>query len=212
MGRSYKLQNGGRGNDRQTRKKVSMEIMLKKTEGYVFNICLYHVSLKAFITNLEVVITISTNSLPTTYRQITNRRPTVGRQLADRSLPLWKNLSADSWPTVGGGELFFTFTAVLMGISPLKNAMKLLYLNELQEQSKGLCKKKDNPSVLRAGSQCYDPLVSFNWAKLLSGWKVRAPDVLDVATAIAVPDNNCLSQPRKTDAVVPPCVPLSVLF
>ena len=197
--------------------------MLKKTEGYVFNICLYHVSLKAFITNLEVVITISTNSLPTTYRQITNRRPTVGRQLADRSLPLWKNLSADrrltvgrlsadSWPTVGGGELFFTFTAVLMGISPLKNAMKLLYLNELQEQSKGLCKKKDNPSVLRAGSQCYDPLVSFNWAKLLSGWKERAPDVLDVATAIAVPDNNCLSQPRKADAVVPPCVPLSVLF
>ena len=126
MGRSYKLQNGGRGNDRRTRKKVSMEIMLKKTEGYVFNIYLYHVSLKAFITNLEVVITISTESLPTTYRQITNRQP------ANRSLPLWKNLSADSWPsvgrlsavcrpsvgrlsanswpTVGGGELFFTFT------------------------------------------------------------------------------------------------------
>ena len=197
--------------------------MLKKTEGYVFNICLYHVSLKAFITNLEVVITISTDSLPTTYRQITNRRPTVGRQivttvekLVGRQLavcrPTVGRLSADSWPTVGGGELFFTFTAVLMGISPLKNAMKLLYLNELQEQSKGLCKKKDNPSVLRAGSQCYDPLVSFNWAKLLSGWKERAPDVLDVATAIAVPDNNCLSQPRKADAVVPPCVPLSVLF
>ena len=66
---------------RKTRKKVSMEIMLKKIEGYVFNIYLYHVSLKAFITNLEVVITISTDSLPTTYRQITNRRPTVGRQI-----------------------------------------------------------------------------------------------------------------------------------
>ena len=102
MGRSYKLQNGGRGNDRRTRKKVSMEIMLKKIEGYVFNIYLYHVSLKAFITNLEVVITISTDSLPTTYRQITNRRPTVGR------------LSADSWPTVAGGELFFTFTHLTM--------------------------------------------------------------------------------------------------
>ena len=197
--------------------------MLKKIEGYVFNIYLYHVSLKAFITNLEVVITISTDSLPTTYRQITNRRPTVGRQivttvekLVGRQLAVCQStvgrLSADSWPTVGGGELFFTFTAVLMGISPLKNAMKLLYLNELQKQSKGLCKKKDNPSVFRAGSQCYDPLVSFNWAKLLSGWKERAPDVLDVATAIAVPDNNCLSQPRKADAVVPPCVPLSVLF
>ena len=166
---------------------------------------------------------MSSQFQPTVYRQLTDRLPTDGQQLADRSLPLWKNLSADrrltvgrlsadSWPTVGGGELFFTFTAVLMGISPLQNAMKLLYLNELQEQSKGLCKKKDNPSVLRAGSQCYDPLVSFNWAKLLSGWKERAPDVLDVATAIAVPDNNCLSQPRKADAVVPPCVPLSVLF
>ena len=75
---------------RKTRKKVSMEIMLKKIEGYVFNIYLYHVSLKAFITNLEVVITISTDSLPTDYQQT-----------ADRSLPLWKNLSADSWPSVG---------------------------------------------------------------------------------------------------------------
>ena len=98
-----------------------MEIMLKKIEGYVFNIYLYHVSLKAFITNLEVVITISTDSLPTTYRQITNRRPTVGRQivttvekLVGRQLavcrPTVGRLSADSWPTVGGGELFFTFT------------------------------------------------------------------------------------------------------
>ena len=132
MGRSYKLQNGGRGNDRRTRKKVSMEIMLKKIEGYVFNIYLYHVSLKAFITNLEVVITISTDSLPTTYRQITNRRPTVGRQSADSRptdryhcgktcrptvgrlsadcQPTIGQLSANSWPTVGGGELFFTFT------------------------------------------------------------------------------------------------------
>ena len=75
-----------------------------------------------------------------------------------------------------------------------------------------MCKKKDNPSVLRAGSQCYDPLVSFNWAKLLTEWKERAPDVLDVATAIAVPENNCLSQPRK-DAVVPPlCTAVSTLL
>ena len=87
-----------------------MEIMLKKTEGYVFNICLYHVSLKAFITNLEVVITISTDSLPTTYRQITNRQPTVGRQIVTTVEKLVGRQMADSWPTVGGGELFFTFT------------------------------------------------------------------------------------------------------
>ena len=76
----------------------------------MFNISLYHVRLKAFITNLEVVITISTDSLPTTYRQITNRRPTVGRQIVTVLEKPVGRLSADSWPTVGGGELFFTFT------------------------------------------------------------------------------------------------------
>ena len=78
-----------------------MEIMLKKTEGYVFNICLYHVSLKAFITNLEVVITISTNSLPTTYRQITNRRPTVGRQIVTTVEKLVGRQTANCQPSVG---------------------------------------------------------------------------------------------------------------
>ena len=33
----------------------------------------------------------------------------------------------------------------LMSIRPLKNAFKLLYLKELQEQSKRLCKIKENP-------------------------------------------------------------------
>ena len=73
-----------------------MEIMLKKIEGYVFNIYL----LKAFITNLEVVITISTDSLPTTYRQITNRRPTVGRQIVTTVEKLVGRQTADSWPSV----------------------------------------------------------------------------------------------------------------
>ena len=96
-----KLQNGRRVNDRRTRKKVSMEIMLKKIEGYVFNISLYHVRLKAFITNLEVVITISTDSLPTTYRQITNGRPTVGRQIVTTVEKSVGRQTVDSWPSVG---------------------------------------------------------------------------------------------------------------
>ena len=78
-----------------------MEIMLKKIEGYVFNIYLYHVSLKAFITNLEVVITISTDSLPTTYRQITNRRPTVGRQIVTTVEKLVGRQLAVCRPSVG---------------------------------------------------------------------------------------------------------------
>lgn len=49
--------------------------------------------------------------------------------------------------------------------------------------------------------------------KLLTKWKERAPEVLDVATAIAVPENNCLSQPRKADAVVPSlCTAVSTLL
>ena len=71
--------------------------MLKKIEGYVFNVYL----LEAFITNLEVVITISTDSLPTTYRQITNRRPTVGRQIVTTVEKLVGRQTADSWPSVG---------------------------------------------------------------------------------------------------------------
>ena len=71
--------------------------MLKKIEGYVFNIYL----LKAFITNLEVVLTISTDSLPTTYRQITNRRPTVGRQIVTTVEKLVGRQLAVCRPTVG---------------------------------------------------------------------------------------------------------------
>ena len=100
----------------------------------------------------------------------------------------------------------------LMSIPPLKNAFKLLYLKELQEQSKGLCKIKENPSILRAGSKSYQELASFKWAKLLLEWEERAPDVLDAVTAVAVPDN-AFSQPQKADALIPPiCTALSTLF
>ena len=73
------------------------DLMLKKIEGYVFNVYL----LEAFITNLEVVITISTDSLPTTYRQITNRQPTVGQQIVTTVGKLVGRQTADSWPSVG---------------------------------------------------------------------------------------------------------------
>ena len=74
-----------------------MEIMLKKIEGYVFNIYL----LKAFITNLEVVITISTDNLPTDYQQTPDSRPTVGRQIVTTVEKLVGRQTADSWPSVG---------------------------------------------------------------------------------------------------------------
>ena len=63
--------------------------------------CMNIYLLKAFITNLEVVITISTDSLPTTYRQITNRRPTVGRQIVTTVEKLVGRQLAVCRPTVG---------------------------------------------------------------------------------------------------------------
>ena len=84
--------NGGQGNKRALKEKeieVSVEIVLKKIEGYVIKNYLY-------LINVEVSRSInfnfnrqSTDSLPTSYQQ-----------------------SADVLPTVGGGELFFTITDI----------------------------------------------------------------------------------------------------
>ena len=104
------------------------------------------------------------------------------------------------------------FATMIWSVPPLKNALKLLYLKELQEQSKSLCKKKEDPSVLRVGSKCYQQLISFSWAKSLTEWQERAPDVLDILSAIAVPDNY-LSSPQRADAIIRPlCTACSILL
>ena len=74
---------------------VSVEIVLKKIEGYVIKNYLYLIKLMSKY--LEVSISISTDSLPTSYRQITNRRPTCYRLSADRSLKLWKKTVGWQW-------------------------------------------------------------------------------------------------------------------
>ena len=83
---------------------VSVEIVLKKIEGYVITNYLY-------LINVKVSISISTDSRPFVNRQIpktmekivgpllANSRPTVGRQLTNCRL------------TVSEGELFLTITA-----------------------------------------------------------------------------------------------------
>ena len=104
------------------------------------------------------------------------------------------------------------FATMIWSVPTLKNALKLLYLRELQEQSKSLCKKKEDQSVLRVGSKCYQQLISFSWAKSLTEWQERAPDVLDTLSAIAVPDNY-LSSPQRADAIIPPlCTACSILL
>lgn len=101
---------------------------------------------------------------------------------------------------------------MIWSVPPLKNGLKFFYLKELQEQSKSLCKKKEDPSVLRVGTKCYQQLISFSWAKSLTEWRVRAPDVLDTLSAIAVPENY-LSSPKRGDAIIPPlCTACSILL
>ena len=104
--------------------------MLKKLERYAIKIYLY-------LINLEVSITISTNSLPTTYQQLTDMLPAVGRLMVTTMEKSLGKLSTDSWPTVGRllancrptvdrqstdsrwGELFFTFTDLSEAIQHL---------------------------------------------------------------------------------------------
>ena len=98
--------NGGQGNKCALKKKeieVSVEIVLKKIEGYVIKNYLY-------LINVEVSGSINfnfnrqfTDKLPTDYQQSADMLPTVGRQLA-------KTMEKNCRPTVGGVELFFTIT------------------------------------------------------------------------------------------------------
>ena len=104
------------------------------------------------------------------------------------------------------------FATVILSIPALKNALKLLHLKELQEQSKSLCSKKEDPFVLRVGSKCYQQLISFSSAKSLTEWRERAPDVLDTLSAIAIPDNY-LSSSQRADGIIPPlCTAFSILL
>ena len=103
------------------------------------------------------------------------------------------------------------FATMIWSVPLLKNALKLLYLKELQQESKSLCKKKEDPSVLRVDLKCYQQLISSSWVKLLTEWQERAPDVLDTLSAIAVPDNY-LSSPQRADAIILPlCTACSIL-
>lgn len=70
--------------------------------------------------------------------------------------------------------------------------------------------KEDHSSILRAGSKSYKELASFQWAKLLTEWEEKAPDVLDAVTAVAVP---AAVQSQRADALIPViCTALSILL
>ena len=130
----------------------------------------------------------------------------------DQNVPLKTSEVKKIESVLGTTVLPGDIAKALIAIPQLKNAFKLQYLKELQEQSKGLCKKKDGPSILRVGSKSYQELVSFQWAKLLLEWEEKAPDVIDAIAAVAVPDS-AFSRSQTADALIPSiCTALSTLL
>ena len=75
-----------------------------------------------------------------------------------------------------------------MNIPSLRNAVKNIFLKEVDLQCGKLCARRSaQPSVLREPSRNPKSLVEFQWETILSEMKERAPDVLDFMVAMAVP-------------------------
>ena len=73
-----------------------------------------------------------------------------------------------------------------LAIKELRTAVKNVFLQEINEQCKKLCVRRD-PSVLLIGRKDYKELLDFNWFKILDEMKRRAPDVLDFISTVATP-------------------------
>ena len=75
-----------------------------------------------------------------------------------------------------------------MKMSSLRNAIKNVFLREVDKQCSNLCARKSvQPSVLRVPSEHHKSLVEFQWNNILTEMKECAPDVLDFMVAMAVP-------------------------
>ena len=72
--------------------------------------------------------------------------------------------------------------------SSLRNAIKNVFLKEVDKQCSNLCARKSaRPSVLHVPSEHHKSLMQFHWNNILTEMKERAPDVLDFLVAMAVP-------------------------
>lgn len=82
----------------------------------------------------------------------------------------------------------YTVAEAAMKISSLRNAMKNVFLKEVDKQCSNLCARKcAQPSVLRVPSEHHKSLVEFQWNSILTEMKEGAPDVLDFMVTMAVP-------------------------
>ena len=69
----------------------------------------------------------------------------------------------------------------------LRSAVKDLFLQEIDSQSKRLCVRSRTTSVLLMSRKDNKELKNFSWLKILSVMKENAPDVLDFISTIAAP-------------------------
>ena len=75
-----------------------------------------------------------------------------------------------------------------MNIPSLRNAVKSIFLKEVDLQCGKLCARMSaQPSASREPSRNPKSLVEFQWQTKLSEMKERAPDMLDFMVAMAVP-------------------------
>lgn len=82
----------------------------------------------------------------------------------------------------------YQIAEAVMRTSSLRNAIKNLFLKEVDNQCTKLCARTSaEPSVLRVPSTQHKSLVEFRWDSILNEMKERAPDVLDFMVAVALP-------------------------
>ena len=75
----------------------------------------------------------------------------------------------------------------IMTIPLIKSCVKAIMLQDIDSQCQKLCNKKENPSVLRMTKDSEKELNKFQWISILSEMKEKAPDILDILSAVALP-------------------------
>ena len=74
-----------------------------------------------------------------------------------------------------------------MKIPLIKSCVKAIILQDIDSQCQKLCLKKENPSVLRMTKDSEKELNKFQWISILTAMKEKAPDILDILSAVALP-------------------------
>ena len=103
---------------------------------------------------------------------------TIGVLTTEEKEELVAKIMASSPPAVA---------ETVMKIPLIKSCMKAILLQDIDSQCQKLCYKKENPSVLRMTKDTERELNKFQWISILTEMKEKAPDILDILSAVALP-------------------------